>query len=278
MPGAAQLLEPSAFEAFSDVEVNLRRSYLQFGSPPQVSSVAQADPEVVLQLSAHFLEVFLVSAATFEVLNQVGAPDIRSSGQPMQYFRARVKELTGLDPSRVADEAVRYLGVPASSSTAARVTLPGMLGAARGLLEVCPIEALEYSAYQHGLESWGHRCRLAYDAIRSFVIRNDPSEHNRLKVLGREYLEGNRSVTDVASVLGLKPPDAVALLERYGYARSPEGIQLRTEQRTAIYDKVRKDRLERRGETPPDSAQAAARDAIASERLEGVDARPWIPS
>jgi hypothetical protein len=52
-------------------------------------------------------------------------------------------------------------------------------------------------------------------------------------------------------------------------------IALTDEGREAILDRIRRRRLEE-GQ-PSDSDEWIAREVIASQRIEGVDARPWIP-
>jgi len=70
--------------------------------------------------------------------------------------------------------------------------------------------------------------------------------------------------------------DAVALLEQGGFQRPLDVIALSENERTEVYRRMRLDRLARKGSFAA-SAEAVSRDVVASERIEGVDARDWIP-
>jgi hypothetical protein len=83
------------------------------------------------------------------------------------------------------------------------------------------------------------------------------------------------SLTDVASVLQLEIVDAIMLLESRGYDRQLEQIALSDDERRSRLEAMREDRLQRQGRFDF-SQEDVARDVIASERLEGVDARPWV--
>lgn len=69
--------------------------------------------------------------------------------------------------------------------------------------------------------------------------------------------------------------DAVAWLEEYGYARDLDAGALTPDERSARYARMRQDRVARKGE-PAFDQQLVTRDVIASQRIEGVDARLWL--
>lgn len=93
--------------------------------------------------------------------------------------------------------------------------------------------------------------------------------------IGDAYRRGLLSVSDVADAFGVTPPDAVVLLEQHGFCRDIETIRLSEGERARILQRLRADRLARNGQPRPDPVRVA-RDVIASERIEGVDARRWI--
>lgn len=80
---------------------------------------------------------------------------------------------------------------------------------------------------------------------------------------------------DVAVFLRMQVPDAVALLEAEGYGRSVEQLRLSQEEETARYAAIRRERLERAGRPVSDDA-LVVREVIASQRIAGIDARPWL--
>jgi hypothetical protein len=95
--------------------------------------------------------------------------------------------------------------------------------------------------------------------------------------VGQAYAEGRLQVADVARSLNVRRSDAAALLESRGYFRAKKTIELQPDEREAIFDRIRADRIARCGRPSP-SDDLIHRDMIASQRLEGVDARAWIPS
>ncbi len=273
----AELLAPNiAFQALPSVETRLRTDCLVFGPDSLDQSLHAAD--LAVRESTYFLEVVLVASCTQEVLEDLGVATMQESGRPRQYFVDRVRELSGLDPLAVVRQSAETIFKkfsPADIRQPVHITLSAVVRTARSVLESCPIDAIEKHGNERGLEAFVHRCRMAYDALRAFVLRNDPREQNRLNILGREYIQGALSVEDVATLLDLEPMDAVAVLEARGYNRPLEKIILTEEQRADKYARVREDRL-RRGGRFISSPELVARDVVASERIEGVDARRWV--
>jgi hypothetical protein len=93
--------------------------------------------------------------------------------------------------------------------------------------------------------------------------------------VGRAYAEGRLSLNEAANLLSMPRPDAVAWLEENGHARDLKVIALTPEERERRLARIRVDRLERNG-APAASKQITTRDVIATQRIEGVDARPWL--
>lgn len=77
-------------------------------------------------------------------------------------------------------------------------------------------------------------------------------------------------------MLDLEVPDAVALLEERGFRRSVDGLRLSADARHERLRRIREDRLARGGRPVPSPAYVV-RDVIASQRIEGIDARSWLP-
>lgn len=110
------------------------------------------------------------------------------------------------------------------------------------------------------------------DALHAFASRADAGRYD---LVAQAYASGALSLTQVATILGVSPSDVVFQLEASGHARSPEALAMSPAEEDELFDALRRDREERRGE--PDYSEAhVLRDAIASERIEGVDARTWL--
>jgi hypothetical protein len=96
-----------------------------------------------------------------------------------------------------------------------------------------------------------------------------------LRALGPDYAAGTAALDDVCKILDVSISDGVALLEQFGYARPREHIALSDAQRDEMFASLRASRLERAGR-PHASLPRIVRDVVATQRIEGIDARPWI--
>jgi hypothetical protein len=99
----------------------------------------------------------------------------------------------------------------------------------------------------------------------------------RSAILGQAYADGRLSIDELASLLGADVPDALAHLEQQGFRRVPEHLRLTAEARHERLSRIREDRLARQGEPAP-APELVRREVIASQRIEGIDARQWLPS
>jgi hypothetical protein len=138
----------------------------------------------------------------------------------------------------------------------------------------CPIERLE--AIGRGLDEplLAHRARCAYDALRAFVRRHDLRRAEMMRIVGEQYQRGNIRIHDAARLLGMSTSDMTFELEQDGFSRAPEQIMLTESEREAAYLRLRQRRLQHIA--PAADPDLVERDVIASERIEGVDARAWI--
>ncbi|HEX7941188.1 MAG TPA: hypothetical protein VF488_05260, partial [Gemmatimonadaceae bacterium] len=139
----------------------------------------------------------------------------------------------------------------------------------------CPIDRFEGLGRLLNQPSLAHRARCAYDALRAFVRRHDPERAEVIRIVGQQYQRGNVRIHDAARLLGMSTSDAVFQLEQDGFGRAPSEIALTESEREAVYQRLRQRRL-RRDMPPVADPELVERDVIASERIEGVDARAWI--
>jgi hypothetical protein len=229
-----------------------------------------------VEQTAQLLELVLVGAFLFESLATRGCSLAGLTPAISSEVREQTLAMYGLDPGEVLEAARKHLTIDATSAPSFEPSLEALVRAMNSILATCPIERLEQIAAAHHIEALGHRCRVAYDGIKAFVLRNGSSEKDQIVVLGHAYVRGSLSIDDVATLLKIHPVDAVALLERHGFNRRLEQIALDDSRRAQILSRMREDRLTRAGE-PDWTNESIARDVVASERLEGVDARRWIP-
>ncbi len=276
MPVLAAVFEPPPlFQAFFTVEPKLRAQYLRLESVQQSALDLPDSPTHLVEQSACFLELLLVSAVFRESHSELSYSLAEITPEIAAELRRRTIAMCGLDPAVVVDDARRHLQINSPAKPEFQLSVEALVREMKSALEVCPIGHLEHLAAANRIENWGHRCRIAYDGIKAFVLRNSPNQKAQISVLGREYVRGSLSVNDVATLLELHPVDAAALLESRGFNRGMEQIALDAAQRSRILARMRSDRLARDGE-PAWTNESIARDVVASERIEGVDARHWI--
>ncbi len=78
-------------------------------------------------------------------------------------------------------------------------------------------------------------------------------------------------------MIGVSVDEAIFLLERHGYSRAIANIRLSPEERKLRLAKLRSDRLAR-NDQPTVDKRLVLRDVVASQRIEDLDARPWLPT
>ena len=112
--------------------------------------------------------------------------------------------------------------------------------------------------------------------FREALIRskdlNDEERAAQTSAMGRAYAEGRLSLREVAAILAVEPSDAIALLEEHGFCRAVDVIRLAPEEQKAKLAKLREHRLS----SSEADTSLVQRDVIASQRIEGVEARPWF--
>lgn len=277
MTATDALLDPRA-EALANRERDLKLEYLYLTAQRRSDPRQRRRPYDLLDQSARFLELNLLLAGFAEAVDEVGASTVRDVRDELARILDLEHAITGLDRDRVLAEN-RDLLRPGTAEPKpdepVSDLLPFVFAGVRTVVAACPIEELEKLATDHGLETFAHRCRVAHDGLRAFCRRNDPQHDRHTKLIGRAYAEGRLSLGEAAELLGLTPSDAVAFLETHGLCRSLESIALPAGERAAILSRIREDRR-RRGGRPEPSDASIARDVIANQRIEGVDARAWV--
>ena len=87
------------------------------------------------------------------------------------------------------------------------------------------------------------------------------------RIVGRSYAAGDATPQEAARALGMSLTDLVVFLESHGYQRTPEVVSLDAEDRANALERI----CATRGR--PRSEHWIARDTVASQRIEGIDAR-----
>lgn len=275
MQEAAIPLDPQAsLAALGPHEQEIRYGLLSV----RASSWDTADPRDFIERAVRLLETNLALAGLVEAATELG---VRTVGEVLVQA-SRIIELArtivGLNPAEVVSRNADLLGSPKPPPKPETTTfsLEPAVRVIASLVASFDIEALVLHAQQLALEALAHRARKAFEALEAFVHRNTPGSDRRARLLGMAYAEGRLDLKEVAELLGRSRSDAIAYLERHGFCRSLSAITQSEGQRAGILRKLREDRMARGG-MPVVDEQLVTRDVIASQRIEGIDARPWLP-
>jgi len=276
-----------AEQAMREQERTFRLVYKRLQADRQIQERSEAAhtpvPPSLLTESANLLEVAWFCATLAEAAVR---RDLRSFGElraAVDQLVADATRITGVTDARLlagtTGRRLAELGrrVHLRPDAPAGRDLDRPLQWSESLIALCPIDWLEQIARERDEPALGHRCRQALDGIRSFVLRNDGARSEARDAIGRAYADVRLSLNEVGVLLGMSPSDAIAFLENHGYICDASARQ-RTEQSVAEdLAAINADRLARAGAPRPD-ADLIRRDVIASQRIEGIDARLWLQS
>lgn len=288
MEAAAFLMEPGrSLQNLVTRERDLKVQYINVAVHPVRSTprrgLSRPQLQELISGTAEVLELTLAVAGFAEAALDLG---IRGSAETLPRFeevRGLARTMIGFDPV----ETVAKWAAENSVLTAAdrgdppafdwESTRSTMLANARSLVTGIPIDVVVAMGSVIDRPEDSHRCRVAFDALRAFLRRTDPSAQAAVKAAGRAYAEGRLALNEVAHLLDLSTTDAVALLEDHGFKRPLSVIALDDEERAVRLAKIREDRLRRGGKPAPTSA-FVDRDVAATQRIEQIDARQWLTS
>ncbi len=287
---AALLLDPQVFlPSATRIDAIFRRRYIALDASLSTHHTLVANKTVddahatwvrwggqLVMQSARFLEFLVVAAATWELLTEADETSIEAYG----FARARAEVIArcGIDPVD-ASEAVADLG-DVSSVPDVDQRFPSrsvVVRSIRAILESYPQRDLAEAAVESGKMGWKRRADNAARHLRLFLLRHDAEMHQRADMLGEMYQIGRMDIPEIAALLHESVGDTVALLEQRGFARDLGQTIFTQRDRSARLRSIRLDREVR--EALPgrsDFSRYVDRAVIASERIEGVDARTWL--
>lgn len=257
-----------------------RGRYIQTAEQVSRSLSLENDPRAVLEACVAWLELFQISAMMWEYIQQQPIRSLEQlrarAGEVEQHVRsafpgfdAVMQGILGLLPElRGADD-------PLLHGDWGQIDWAQLVRSFDAVVAECPIEGLELLGRRLDEPDLAHRARNAYDALRAFVRRHDPNCAEIKRIVGEQYRRGNLRLREAARLLGMSTSDAVFELEQDGYSRALSVIALAPPERDAVFERLRRRRLESPG-APTVDPDLVERDVIASERIESVDARAWI--
>jgi hypothetical protein len=276
------LVEPRAsLKLMTRRETAWREAYAAHLASANQTGPSRYELTTLFERAVSALELHLGCAAFYEALHELRVETF--ADMPPHVGRALdiASKMARVDVRSVLRESQNQppAGPPSQTPMDGRIVnvVAVMLRASRAMLVHVPLEALALISRDQDFTELWHRLVTAYESLTAFVRRGDPAPTaEAMRVAGRAYVDGRLALDEVASLLDVSREDAVALLEAQGYCRTAERVQLLPEQRAATLRAIREERLTRGG-TPIASSALVRREVIASQRIEGVDARPWLP-
>ena len=230
---------------------------------------------------ADILELAVVWTGLSEAQSISGAPrygDIRIN---VDRILEIAQALTGLNPRQVLKRSDRFTPRSTEKSDVADDDLlpadleANLLRSASSVLASCDLWMILRAAEEIGRPQIGHRCQVAMERLRSFTFRHGPQAAKQIHAAGQAYAEGRLEIGEVAAVLGVPQEDAVFLLERNGFFRSGSKMELDEATRQGLLRKIRDERGAR-DSLPVQDPRLTRRAVVASQRIEDLDARPWL--
>ena len=120
--------------------------------------------------------------------------------------------------------------------------------------------------------SLGHEVQTVFERLEATVRRADADWDARLSEAGQLFMEGKLEIAEIGRLLSAKPSDVAAEFEQKGLIRSLATLRLSPEERQRRLLMMERHRAA--GVTA--SPALVARDVIASQRIEGIDARSHL--
>jgi hypothetical protein len=269
--GSVNRIEKRARHTFQQVEPELEEAAVPVDAPRLLDDSARVLEQLcvvaALAETADNLRIETFSDFQSRVNEVFHAVRLSIRTDPIAPFEAdpNFQEVLHTRSETVPDPGTRF---------PIRVTA-AFVRAISSLVEFCPIDELVRIGEASDTAELGHRCRISHDWLRAFVRRHRAEGRETLHIIGRAYSEGRLTLDEAANLLGMPRPDAVAWLEEHGHARDVSVFALAQQDRVTRLQRMRADRLARGGR-PVFDERALAREVLATQRIEGVDARPWV--
>lgn len=238
-----------------------------------VATLKLTQPERV-ENAVKFFRVVLVVACLTEAAHKVGAKSVGDVIDAMPVIESEVRRTSGFELSAIAAPQKARLGeISFEKLREVRVmSLVATRDMVTSFFSSTHIASLKQSARAIELEE---ELSVVLDRLNDFLRRTDPFLRVRLRVLADQYQGGDLSMQQVADLLGLDIPDALALMDQLDLARPVETIALSDAERADRLEAIKRDRKARAG-APRNDQSMAVRTAISSQRLEGIDARSCL--
>lgn len=236
-----------------------------------------------VQLAAAFIDILRFSLAFCEVANLRGITEWQqlkstTDGDFLRELRATAG--TSIDDITKSLAILNRRGASPTAQPEAQETLQAVkdqvLASAGEFLRTFPLAEACRFARESNHEEIAHCIQTGAEHIQAIYNRLHAPTSPQFSIAAVAYVNGSITMDVAANLLGLSRSDLAAALESHGFARPPEVVALDDAHRAAILARLRAERMKRSGKSHLDS-DLVARDVIATQRIEGVDARRWLP-
>lgn len=245
----------------------LERSQLERKLLGELASVADGKSRAVLEMFERLLRRDLALLSGMEAACQ---------NPPPVDLRAEAARIAGFDAvgfvEREFASGRTVVGLPSREPAVVLRELVSAVSRRLGALDLDAMVSLSHQVSADlGVPERGHELWSLADRLSSAVLRLQSELGDRFAEAVRLYRRGQIEVSEIARLLGW-PPEKVAFeFERLGVARTLDAIRLTPAARAERLAQIARTRGR-------PSASLARRDAIASQRIEGIDARAHLPA
>lgn len=236
-----------------------------------------------IELAAAFIDVLRFTLAFCDVVNLRGITDWQQLAHSADGdFLTELRATAGASVDDIA-RSLAILNRGSASSVSEPEPPPDLremktqvVASAGAFLRSFPlVEACQF-ARESQQDEIAHRIQTGAEHIQAIYNRLHAPTSPQFSIAAVAYANGSIEMDVAAKLLGLTRSDLAAALEAHGFARPPEVVALDDVHRASILARLRAERTKRLGKPHLDS-DLVARDVIATQRIEGVDARRWLP-
>lgn len=246
------------------LERNQLELRLQLAAPTH-SATLEAKSRDVLNRFQRLLKRDLALLAAMEAVCQEPAAE---------NLAAEAARIAGFDAFAVLDDErpARTDALP-PFTTDPRLILRELVAAVSRRLTALDLESMVTLSHQvsvaMGAPERGHELWSLADRLTSVVLRLQSDVGERFAEAARLYRHGQLEISEIGRLLGWAPERVAYEFERFGVTRTVETLTMTADARAARLDRIA-------ASTHVPSASLARRDAVASQRIEGIDARAHI--
>lgn len=259
---ASTLSERFVASIANDAAVRVDLARLQLASQVQRSELEEALEHMALSLRTDIAILSFV-----EALHSLGANSTSAVKTLGVKVIERAQRIAGFDVRPLLRTVGASADGPASNPEDLQIDRLRAVVARHVLGRLAAFPAKEVKLLTTQLDDAAIAHQIFQDAqkLEAIARRADDVWAHRLKDAGELFLEGRIEVADVARLWGRPPQDVAAEFERLGFVRSAETIELS--------DAERRRRLTHVSRSGGANSARIARDVVASQRIEGIDAR-----